>query len=377
MAARFRVALHGFSDFERTALSFCLKHAGERVPAYVQVERIADCDFIVADASHPVIDGSIVRGERLRDTLFVGDKPPPRAVGHVARPLDPERILRALDHMVLQRLAPRRPAEAPDVVLPMAAPELSFPLLDRRDIVEETTPAAFQHEPLDIPLKDARELDAAAAAAQDSTSPAPPTPLPADELAPVRAAAPQRPAPVQPRAPAESAAGPAPMTEDERRAAKAAARRKSRAARLAQARKEGKVLEDVLLLDGNSAPDPIAALLEAFGFCVQRMTDVDAAMGVLESTPLAAAFLDLTVVDEDGIDGIALCQMIKQGRMALAGDVPPVMLIARRKVASESVRAKLAGCDAYLAQPVKRGDVARVLEACDVAFPADQRRSPR
>lgn len=167
------------------------------------------------------------------------------------------------------------------------------------------------------------------------------------------------------------------MTEDERRAAKAAARRKSRAARLAQARKEGKVLEDVLLLDGNSAPDPIAALLEAFGFCVQRMTDVDAAMGVLESTPLAAAFLDLTVVDEDGIDGIALCQMIKQGRMALAGDVPPVMLIARRKVASESVRAKLAGCDAYLAQPVKRGDVARVLEACDVAFPADQRRSPR
>ena len=176
MAARFRVALHGFSEFERNALAFCLKHAGERVPGYAQAPSIGESDFIVADASHEALEGSLTRGERLRDTLFVGEKVPAGAVAHLPRPLDPERILRALDRMVLQRIAPRRPAAAdaaPDVELPMRAPEPDFPVLDTRDIVEDTTPAAFQHEPLDIRFGD---VDAAAErAARRAAAPAPDT----------------------------------------------------------------------------------------------------------------------------------------------------------------------------------------------------------
>ena len=371
MTARFRVALHGFSAFEREALSFCLKHAGARVPAYSQVERIADCDFIVADASHEAPGDSVTRGERMRDTLFVGDKPPPGAAAHLRRPLDPERILRALDKMVLQRIAPRRPpTDPPDVTLPLSNEELRFPVLDPRDIVEETTPAAFHPEALDLRLTD---LDAVAAQADRSTDRLPlddaPPPLPADPLAPP-------PRPARPPAP-PPAPRPPEMTEEERYAAKAAARRKSRAARLAQARRNEAVTVDVLLLD--PAPEPVALqfLLEAFGFRVQRATDIAGATGILEATPLAAAFIDVEVEDDEGVDGMGLCHLIKHGLLPLAGPVPPVMLLSRRNVASDGVRARLAGCDAFLTHPIRRGDAARALEAANVALPADERRSAR
>ena len=150
---RHRVALHGFTDFERSALTFCLKHAAKREPAYVHVERLADADFIVADASHEVLATSVTRGARMRDTLFVGEHLPPGALSQVERPIDPEQILRALDEMAAEREAPPPVADRPDIVLPMAPRDGDFPTLSEFDIVE-TTPAAFEHAPVLINLAD-------------------------------------------------------------------------------------------------------------------------------------------------------------------------------------------------------------------------------
>ena len=365
MTQPYRVALHGFSEFERNALAFCLKHAGARVPAYEQADSIAASDFIVADASQPLRDASTLRGARLQDTLFVGDKPPRHAVAHIGRPLDPERILRALDRLVLQRLAPQLRGAPPVGAPPARAATPDIPVLGLHDVIEDTTPAAFQHEPMDLRIRDASELEVA----PPRPAPRPLPTLPADALAPPPAA--QRPAAAAP------APRPQPMTEEERHAAKEAARRRARAARIAQARKDGNLPVDVLLLDAKSEPDPIAYLLEAFGFRVHRAADIDGALKVMEETSLAAAFIDLGVAETQGVDGMALCQYIKRGRVTLAGAVPAVMALARRRAASESVRAKLAGCDAYLAPPVRRGDVARALEASNIALPADERRTPR
>ena len=157
-AVRYRVALHGFSEFERNALAFCLKHAAAREPAYVQVDRLADSDFIVADASQEVLATSTTRGPRMRDTLFVGPHAPLGARSHVERPIDPEGILRALDDMAAARDAPadsqpEPEREKPDIVLPMPARDSDFPVLGTFDIVE-TTPAAFHPEPILINLAD-------------------------------------------------------------------------------------------------------------------------------------------------------------------------------------------------------------------------------
>ncbi len=149
----YRVALHGFGDFERNALSFCLKHAAKREPAYVHVERASDADFIVADASHEALATSVTRGARMRDTLFVGEHAPPGARSHVERPIDPEQILRVLDAMAAEREAPPPLEERPDIVLPMAARESDFPTLSEFDIVT-TAPAAFDRSPVLINLAD-------------------------------------------------------------------------------------------------------------------------------------------------------------------------------------------------------------------------------
>lgn len=369
MSARYRVALHGFSEFERTTLTFCFRHAATRDPGYLQVALIADSDFIVADASQGGIAGSQTRGERMRDTLFVGDKPPHGATAYLRRPIDPERILRALDQMAAQRGSRGRDGR-PDIVLPLDAAETRFPLLDSRDVAD-TTPAAFQHEPVSVTFTDLETFNAVdSQAAALSAAGAHEDPAPAE---PGSAAPPARPAPPAPAKPTR----PARLTEAERVEAKAAARRASRRARQIQAAATGAdAPHDVLLLDARAGPVALGVVLEAFGFVVHHANSIPEAMTVLARTPLAAAFIDVAAEDAAGIDGLELCRQIKQRQLPLAGAaVPAVMLTAGRDSAAGRVRAKLAGCDSFLAGTVTRGDAARALESCNVALPADARRS--
>ncbi len=357
MSASYLVALHGFSEFERATLTFCFRHAATREPGYLQVALIADSDFIVADASHGSIAGSQTRGERMRDTLFVGDKAPLGATAYLRRPIDPERILRALDQMAAHR-GSRGHDDRPDILLPLDAAESRFSPLDRR-ATEDTTPAAFQHEPVSITFTDIETFNAV-----DSESGALSAAATAAATGEVPATAPAKP----PRPPR--------LSDAERAEAKAAARRASRRARRAPAAAAGRAApHDVLLLDAQAGPVALGVLLEAFGFVVHRAHSLAEAVAVLARTPLAAAFLDAAAEDPDGIDGLALCQLVKQRQLPLAGAVPAVMLTARRDSAAGRVRAKLAGCDGFLAGTVTRGDAARALESCNVALPADARRS--
>lgn len=407
----YRVALHGFSEFERLTLTFCLKHAAARRPAYVQVDRLADSDFIVADAAHGAIAGSVTRGERLHDTLFIGDNPPFGASAHLRRPIDPERILRVLDELAMQR-GPRGTDGRPDIVLPLAAADAAHTaeLSHRAAENVETTPAAFRYEPVAIQFNDTDRLGSPDTAASPLDGPdTAPTPL--EEAGPVtrlngswRHAAPTVPASLGPvpqppgreaavASPAllarlEDAAAPpavamalppatkARLSDAERAEAKAAARRKSRLARQMQdAAAAAAAPHAVLLLDNAVRPTGLAVLLEAFGFVVHRADSIAAAIGVLERAPLAAAFVDLSAEDPDGLDGLELCQQIKQRRLPLAGAAPAVMLLADGESAADRVRAKLAGSDAFLTRPMTRGDVARALESCHVLLPADARRA--
>lgn len=397
MRAPYRVALQGFSEFERATLTYCLKQASTREPGYTHVELIADSDFIVADASHEPIVGSAVRSGRLHDTLFVGGNPPQGARAHLERPIDPERILRTLDQMTGMNGAavhggraavapPSAPLIAPAVVAPATAPERPDPLFDPR-AGPDTIPAPLDPEALSVTFTDMQTWDEVDSSLQQLQLLDPP----AASVAMVRPDGPpaaQKPAAplADPFAPSTAAVDgeawvpqPArrpPLSDAERAAAKAEARRASRRARLRQsARAAADAPRDVLLYDPASGPLALTALLEAFGFTVHRAENVATAVGLLSRVPLAAAFLDADSQDGLGLDGLELCQRVKNRRIALAGKVPAVMLVSGRQSPAERVRGKLAGCDAFLTRPVTRGDAARALEACDVALPADARRA--
>ena len=119
-AARWRVALSGFSDFERQALWSFFRLAGKRfgggVAARYRAGRdVERADFIIADADHAASVRTIVESGRARDTVFIGSHRPDGAGAWLARPIVPTRLVRELD-----ALAALREMLAADDALPAA-----------------------------------------------------------------------------------------------------------------------------------------------------------------------------------------------------------------------------------------------------------------
>ena len=128
MSPPVRVALLGFSKFERTALDACFRLAGVREPHYEQVSDLEQAALLVADADHAASVQLVEVTERLADTVFIGAHPPEDARAWMARPIDPLHVMRELDAMVAQRagvkasVAPVTPVTPVAPVAP-AAPE--------------------------------------------------------------------------------------------------------------------------------------------------------------------------------------------------------------------------------------------------------------
>ena len=109
---RYSVALQGFSDFESAALASFFRLAAARKPAYVQVDTLDAGDFLIANGEQPGVIAAVQAAGRALDTVFVGSHASPGALAWLPRPIDPLRILRALDGLVEQRLNGR--AEVPE-----------------------------------------------------------------------------------------------------------------------------------------------------------------------------------------------------------------------------------------------------------------------
>lgn len=164
---------------------------------------------------------------------------------------------------------------------------------------------------------------------------------------------------------------PQPGGEHPGRAAKAATRAAVRRARLAQsATPDGTVPTEVLVLDTDSdARDTLCRLLAGFGFHAICADDTRHAVEWAERQAFAAAFVDVTLDESDDGCGIELCRQLRALRRTMA-----VVLLAAEVHPVDHVRARLAGCDALIAKPARRGDVARTLEDCGVPLPSDARR---
>lgn len=110
MTTLHRIALLGFSAFERNTLGAYLRLASTRDPRYEQVQPLAEADFVVADADHPASVQLVQAIERMPETVFVGSRAPDGAIAWLARPIDPMRVLRELDVMAAR--STRTPARA-------------------------------------------------------------------------------------------------------------------------------------------------------------------------------------------------------------------------------------------------------------------------
>ena len=120
MSRSLPVALLGFSAFERAALSAFLRLPRGRAPRYEAVEALAAGEVAIADADQPAVVEALQHAGRVHDTVFVGSHAPAGASAWTMRPIDPLRVLRELDSMVMLQAPQRMPTHAPTLA-PTAA----------------------------------------------------------------------------------------------------------------------------------------------------------------------------------------------------------------------------------------------------------------
>lgn len=132
MSDTYRVALLGFSDFERSTLASYFRLAARRSPSYLLVPTGDESDFILADADHAPSVQLVLATDRLGQTVFVGSQAPAGAVAWMMRPIDPLHVMRELDAMRLPAVpgAAVEPAPASSTPSSPPAPAASALLVD-------------------------------------------------------------------------------------------------------------------------------------------------------------------------------------------------------------------------------------------------------
>jgi len=295
--------LLGFSNFERTSLSSCFRLAAGRVPHYEQVIDPAQAELLVADADHAPSLQLVQVTERLADTVFIGGAQPPEdARAWMARPIDPLHVMRELDAMVAQRAA----VQAPTPPQPPVAPPVRL----------AAPPAA-------------------------SATASPPTP-PAASL-PV---APPISSPVFP--PLFPPVSPAVASPASRRA-----RRHPPAAT--------PVRHALLVDDSAIALLFLQKCLQAFGLLITTAANSGRATLLMSQQRFDFIFLDVELGDDSPLDGLALCQQIRRHPVPAGNEAPVVVMVSAYHRELDRVRGTLAGCDAYLAKPLQRAELDKLL----------------
>jgi CheY-like chemotaxis protein len=103
MSEPIRVAILGFSVFERTAMASYFNLGARRTPGYQCVLDVDSAHYIVADADQPGVVALLRTLGRTSDAVFVGAHGPAEAAAWMMRPINPVHVLRELDTLLTRR----------------------------------------------------------------------------------------------------------------------------------------------------------------------------------------------------------------------------------------------------------------------------------
>ncbi len=313
--APLRVALLGFSAFERSTLASVFRLAASRLPSYVLVPMFPECDFVVADADHEPSVDLVTSAERTSVAVFIGQRPPPNATAWMSRPIDPLHVLRELDAMAVQRglAAAHTPGQPPRPV-PQVGPLLG-PVVGTVGTVGTALHGWPQiHDPLDAAADEIR--DDVRDEVRDEI---------ADEIAE--------------------------EIEQDVEEVFAQALRSPPA--------PSPALRALLVDDSTLALHFLASRLAPWGLHCDLATGSTRAIELLAHNDYDFVFLDVELGDDSDLDGLALCQHIRRHR---GGRAPALLaLVSAHRSELDRARGTLAGCDAYLGKPLQADELAKLL----------------
>lgn len=122
---------------------------------------------------------------------------------------------------------------------------------------------------------------------------------------------------------------------------------------------------DVLVLDDSRiALKFLQTRLQGLGYRVHAVQTADEALALLDAQPFSLVFLDIDLGD-GALDGLALCQHLKQRRTHPGDIAPKVVIVTGSTRSTDRVRGDLAGCDAYLTKPLMEDEFMAALQQLD------------
>ncbi|MCR5884384.1 response regulator [Rhizobacter sp. J219] len=123
---------------------------------------------------------------------------------------------------------------------------------------------------------------------------------------------------------------------------------------------------DVLVLDDSRiALKFLQARLQGLGYRVHAVQTADEAMALLATQPFSLVFVDIDLGGDGTLDGLGVCQHLKQRREHPGGLAPKVVVVTGSTSSSDRVRGDLAGCDAYLTKPLMEDEFLAALVQLD------------
>jgi two-component system, cell cycle response regulator len=342
MSEPHKIALHGFTAFERATFESFFRLAARRAPGYQLVADPGMAALTVVNSDDAVTLKAVIANKPSPHVLLVGATDGGTGWMLQNRPLNLMRVLT----MVEQLLGTGSPA----------VPQNGFAATQSFSSIRVVpTPAQTSQQPL------ARTISAPAAVAPPTIS---------SSSSPLATSAPA------PLAPAHTPAlqGTAPMSSKHATAQQLNSVRTG-TADFSSSRMDSPVLGmPTKVADFNTSLDYILVVddsdialkfmrnrLTRFGFSTDLVSSGEEALGRMNIRPYKFVFLDVMM---EGLDGYQTCRAIKQ-RKYTEGKPPVVVMLTSRGGTIDKIRGTLAGCDAYLTKPLNERDLIAVLAKHD------------
>ena len=317
-----RIALLGFSRFERATFESFFRLAARREPSYAPAASPPEADFVVADADDAAACAEVDRLGLRQRTVMLGITPRPGTLLQLPRPINLMLVVRALDGL------PRTPASTPAEPAPSKQVQRVL-----EQLAQHTRPAD-----LDGPLP--------AAPAARAPRVVEPAPAPAAVAQAALAYVATMPAPLDPPLVAAGPGAPTATGIDRIRldgdATDAAAR-----------------LDHILVVDDSDiALRFMASNLQRFGFHIHLARSGTEAIERVRERHFEFVFLDVMM---EGLDGFQTCKAIKRAPYAAGKRPPTVVMLTSRGTAVDKLRGTMAGADAYLTKPLRETELLKVI----------------
>jgi two-component system, cell cycle response regulator len=333
MANPHKIALIGFTSFERATFESFFRLAARRPPGYTLVNESSEADLAVVNADDAPTLSAALANKPAPKVMLIGSSDGGTNWPIQRRPLNLMKVLTTVE----QLLAPVAPAVAVTPVQSQPQPQMAPPTLHAATAAPMTRPAA--------------------ATGFDATRP-----FSESGLAGLSAV---------PAAPARSAGAPLSSRRNEVRLGAAdfsnsradgpVLGANSRARVSPEEAGEGNLDHILVVDDSDIALKFMRNRLTRFGFRTDLVNSGEEALGRLSARPYKFVFLDVMM---EGLDGYQTCRAIKQ-RKYVEGKPPVVVMLTSRGGTIDKIRGTLAGCDAYLTKPLNERDLIAVLAKHD------------